>query len=265
VKVASALIVKKSLVTIPPHVPTRAWSQVPPATEDETKKRSATQAQLEERQSTKKAKVESETAGDSTQLTFEGLFSGLLAAPHPTPEQVKAEWEKRAAELKKLKKQTEDLKLHESVLVMRLSTKEQEIHKLQTELQDLRAQFTKPHKELREVMLDQSLNSLFQGMKEQLKEVNKKLEQTKEDLSASMFTRESPAGRQLLAKLRYVQRENDELGQQLTEGNIHKLELEKQMQTELAEELKKAFLESNEYVIQLDEELNKVYGQSKDG
>lgn len=107
-----------------------------------------------------------------------------------TPEQVKDEWEKRTAELKKMKKETEDLKLHESVLVMRLSTKEQEIHKLQTELLDLKSQFTKPHRDLRDVMLDHSLNALFQGMKDQIKELTKKLDQAKEDLSAAQFTRE---------------------------------------------------------------------------
>ncbi len=86
----------------------------------------------------------------------------------------------------------------------------------------------------------------------------------------------SAAGRQLLNRIRLLQKENEELGQQLSEGQIHKLELEISMQRELAEELKRTLdgtfhqkradfvcfllnflLESNEFVMQLSEETEK--------
>jgi len=140
------------------------------------------------------------------------------------------------------------LKLHESALVMRLSTKEQEIHRLQTELQDLKSCFTRTHKEMREIMLDRSVNMLFQRMKDQLKETKEKLKQSQEDLSAATFTRESQSGRLLLNRIRVLQKENEDLGAQISEGNEHKLQVEYSTQKEYIEELKQ-FLKGENIII----------------
>jgi len=166
---------------------------------------------------------------------------------------------KKNSELKRLKKQVNDLKLHESALVMRLYTKEQEIHRLQTELQDMKSCFTSTHKEMREVMLDRTLNILFQRMKDQLKDTKEKLKQSQEDLGAATFTHLSTYGRQLLNRIRLLQKENDDLGAQLSEGNIHKLQMENSTQKEMIEVLKQYLNETNEWVTQLDEELDKKY------
>jgi len=239
---------------------------------DEDDEQKGTKREREEvvdsERSAKKAKVETrqEPVKDEDDLSqlyaYETIFSVLVpptTGQKITPILVKAELEKKLMEVKKLKKQVGDLKLHESALVMRLMTKEQEIHRLQTELQDMKSQFTRTHKEMREVMLDRTLNMLFQRMKEQLKDIKQKLKQNQEDLSAATFTRESAAGRQLLNKIRLLQKENEDLGQQLWEGNIHKLELEISVQKEYGEEVKKNLDESNEFVLQLDEELEKMY------
>jgi len=164
---------------------------------------------------------------------------------------------KKNAELKRLKKQVGDFKLHESALVMRLLTKEQEIHRLQTELQDMKSCFTRTHKEMREIMLDRTVNILFQRMKDQLKDTKDKLKQSQEDLGAATFTRECAAGRALINRIRMLQKENEDLGAQLSEGNIHKLQLENSTQKEFIEELKQYLNETNVWVSQLDEELDK--------
>jgi hypothetical protein len=78
-------------------------------------------------------------------------------------------------------------------------------------------------------------------MKVQLDETKEKLKQSQEDYSAATFTREryaflavvarlilslSKNGRQLMSRIRMLQRENEGLGLQLETGKIHKLEVE---------------------------------------
>lgn len=59
----------------------------------------------------------------------------------------------------------------------------------------------------------------------------------------------SAAGRQLLNRIRLLQKENKELGQQLGEGVTHKMELEISLQRELTEELKKTLEGSTTFVL----------------
>jgi len=208
-----------------------------------------------------KEEIEEATGGQSTSKAaqYESIFAASFPNQRPTPALVKIEWEKKLGELKRSKKQVNDLKLHESALVMRLSTKEQEIHRLQTELQDMKSCFTRTYKEMREIMLDRSVNMLFQRMKDQLKVTNSKLKQSQEDLGAATFTRDSQAGRLLLNRIRFLQKENEDLGAQLSEGNIHKLQLENSTQKELIDLLKQILNETHQWVYDLDEELDKKY------
>jgi len=55
-------------------------------------------------------------------------------------------------------------------------------------------------------MLDPTVNTLFQRMKDELDATKQKLKQSQEDLSAATFTRESAAGRQLLNRIRLLQK-----------------------------------------------------------
>jgi len=63
-------------------------------------------------------------------------------------------------------------------------------------------------------------------LKDQLNETKEKLKQSQEDYSAATFTREGKSGRQLMSRIRLLQRENEALGLQLETGKIHKLEVE---------------------------------------
>jgi len=155
----------------------------------------------------------------------------------------------------KLKKQVNDLKLHESALIIRLSTKEQELNQMQTELQDMKKSMTPTQIELRNMMLDPTVNILFARMKDQLSDVNHKLKLSQEDLCAATFTRDSAAGRQLMSRIRLLQQENDDLGTQLAEEKTHKLEVELQSQRELVAEFGKHLAECDDTVEQLLETL----------
>lgn len=65
------------------------------------------------------------------------------------------------------------------------------------------------------------------------------MKQAQEDLEAVQFTPHSLTGKKLMAKCRLLQEENDELGEKLAEGRIHKLEAELALQKEYCEELKR--------------------------
>ncbi len=71
----------------------------------------------------------------------------------------------------------------------------------------------------------------------------------------------SITGKKLLAKCRLLQDENEEFGVQLSEERIHKLENELALQRELTEELKKSLVESNEFVAQLDYEVENTQNE----
>jgi hypothetical protein len=71
----------------------------------------------------------------------------------------------------------------------------------------------------------------------------------------------SLTGKKLLAKCKILQEENEEFGHQLAEEKFHKLENELALQKELTEELKKSLQESNEFVVQLDEEVESMQNE----
>jgi len=107
-------------------------------------------------------------------------------------------------------------------------------------------------------MLDPTINYQFQKMKEDLKQAEKNLKSAQEEVEAIQFSQQSILGKKLMAKCRLLQEENEEFGQKLAEGRIHKLECEIALQKEYIEELKQSLNESNDYIMQLDEEIENL-------
>ncbi|CAB3977480.1 Pre-mRNA-splicing regulator WTAP [Paramuricea clavata] len=167
-----------------------------------------------------------------------------------------------AGELTSLRESEEKLKLQqqestrrENVLVMRLATKEQEMQELLTQIHDLKQAQNPAGSQLRSTLLDPAVNVVFQRMKSELDETKDKLEQAQNDLSAWKFTPDSVTGKKLMAKCRMLIQENKELGKQLSQGRVAQLEAELALQKKYSEELKTSEAELNEFVIQLDEEV----------
>ncbi|XP_075719863.1 pre-mRNA-splicing regulator WTAP [Rhinoderma darwinii] len=69
------------------------------------------------------------------------------------------------------------------------------------------------------------------------------------------FTPDSQTGKKLMAKCRMLIQENQELGRQLSQGRIAQLEAELALQKKYSEELKSSQDELNDFIIQLDEEV----------
>ncbi|XP_077977101.1 pre-mRNA-splicing regulator WTAP-like [Glandiceps talaboti] len=141
----------------------------------------------------------------------------------------------------------------ENVLVMRLTTKEQEMQEYASQLADLKQNSSSA--QLRSILLDPAINILFQRMKKDLEETKDKLEQAQNEMSAWKFTADSQTGKKLMSKCRQLILENQELGKQLSQGRIAELEAELALQKKYSEELKSSQDELNDFVIQLDEEV----------
>ncbi|MXQ92607.1 hypothetical protein E5288_WYG005659 [Bos mutus] len=155
----------------------------------------------------------------------------------------------------KLKQQQQESARRENILVMRLATKEQEMQECTTQIQYLKQVQQPSVAQLRSAMVDPAINLLFLKMKSELEQTKDKLEQAQNELSAWKFTPDSQTGKKLMAKCRMLIQENQELGRQLSQGRIAQLEAELALQKKYSEELKSSQDELNDFIIQLDEEV----------
>jgi len=155
----------------------------------------------------------------------------------------------------KLKLQQQESTRRENVLVMRLATKEQEMQELLAQIQELKQSQTPATSQLKSTLLDPSVNLLFEKMKTELGDTKEKLEQAQNDLNAWKFTPDSVTGKKLMAKCRMLIAENQDLGKQLSQGRIAQLEAELALQKKYNEELTSSQDELNDFVLQLDEEV----------
>ncbi|KAJ3606912.1 hypothetical protein NHX12_026428 [Muraenolepis orangiensis] len=155
----------------------------------------------------------------------------------------------------KLKQQQQESARRENILVMRLATKEQEMQECTTQIQYLKQVQQPSAAQLRTSMVDPAINLFFLKMKGELEQTKDKLEQAQNELSAWKFTPDSQTGKKLMAKCRMLIQENQELGRQLSQGRIAQLEAELALQKKYSEELKSSQDELNDFIIQLDEEV----------
>nr|XP_044617308.1 pre-mRNA-splicing regulator WTAP isoform X3 [Equus asinus] len=155
----------------------------------------------------------------------------------------------------KLKQQQQESARRENILVMRLATKEQEMQECTTQIQYLKQVQQPSVAQLRSTMVDPAINLFFLKMKGELEQTKDKLEQAQNELSAWKFTPDSQTGKKLMAKCRMLIQENQELGRQLSQGRIAQLEAELALQKKYSEELKSSQDELNDFIIQLDEEV----------
>jgi len=184
------------------------------------------------------------------QETYGTLCSWKEACPDFDASTVKIE----LSSMKTLKAQLQEARKRDRSLVMRLSTKEQEIHDLQIQVNDFRQALSPHTKQIVGTLFDPAVNMYVLKLREDIKNLEKKLKQTQDDLEAQRFTPHSITGRKLMAKCRALQDENEELGRQISEGQLHKLSQETALQREYSEELKSSLNEANDFVLQLDEE-----------
>ena len=108
---------------------------------------------------------------------------------------------------------------------------------------------------LRNALLDPAVNIVIQNLKKELEATKKKMQETQEELSAWKFTPDSVTGKRLMSKCRQLLQENEDLGKMISSGRLAKLEGELAMQKKLCEEMKKNQVEMDDFVQELDEDV----------
>ncbi|KAM7306800.1 pre-mRNA-splicing regulator WTAP [Ixodes scapularis] len=157
----------------------------------------------------------------------------------------------------KLKQQQLEATRRENVLVMRLTTKEQEMQECAHQIQELKGGGAAGGwtRQLRAALLDPAVNLLFERMKREVDSMRSRLQETQNELSAWKFTPDSNTGKRLMAKCRLLYQENEELGKMISSGRLAKLEGDLALQRNFSEEMKKSQTEQDEFLLELDEEV----------
>jgi len=148
-----------------------------------------------------------------------------------------------------------DASRREHLLIVRLTTKEQELQELSNQIAELKASQAPSTAAMRNALLDPAVNLIVQKLKKELETARNKLQETQEELSAWKFTPDSVSGKRLMQRCRQLLAENEEAGKMISSGRIAKLEGELSMQKALCEEMKKNQTEMDDFVQELDEDM----------
>uniref|UniRef100_A0A2H1VA12 SFRICE_005158 n=1 Tax=Spodoptera frugiperda TaxID=7108 RepID=A0A2H1VA12_SPOFR len=153
----------------------------------------------------------------------------------------------------RIKQQYAESQHREKVLVRRLAAKEQEIQDYVSQITELKSS----HASLngRPTLLDPAVNVLILRLKQELTSTKARLEETQNELSAWKFTPDSNTGKKLMAKCRLLHQENEDLGRMTSSGRIAKLEGDLALQKSFSEEVKKSQSELDEFLQELDEDV----------
>uniref|UniRef100_A0A803L8I2 FKBP12-interacting protein of 37 kDa n=1 Tax=Chenopodium quinoa TaxID=63459 RepID=A0A803L8I2_CHEQI len=124
---------------------------------------------------------------------------------------------------KSLKEQLEKAKKKEAAFIVTFAKREQEVAELKAAIRELRAQLKPP-----------SLQNLVE-------EKEKKVKELQDNINAINFTPNSKMGKMLMAKCKTLQEENEEIGNQASEGKMHELSMKLALQKSRNAELRNQF------------------------
>merc|ERR1719420_2409644 len=143
----------------------------------------------------------------------------------------------------------------ENLLVMRLTAKEQELQEMAAQIAELKSAQAPTTSVLRSTLLDPAINIIIQKLTKECDSLKKAAEEAQNELAAWKFTPDSATGKRLMAKCRQLYQENEDLGKMIASGRLAKLEGELALQKNLTEEMKKNQLEMDEFMAELDEDV----------
>jgi len=104
------------------------------------------------------------------------------------------------------------------------------------------------------MLLEPTVNVVINKLTKELETTKTRLEESQSELSAWKFTQDSQTGKQLMARCRTLLKENEELGKQISQGRIAKLEGEIALEKKLVEEMRVAQNETEQFVMELDDD-----------
>ncbi|KAK0056641.1 pre-mRNA-splicing regulator WTAP [Biomphalaria pfeifferi] len=180
--------------------------------------------------------------------------------PSKTRKRSEQDEEEIKEEENKSKNVTMETARREHTLVMRLTSKEQELQDCMNQIQEMKQAQTQNTAQLRSMLLDPAINLVFQRMAKEMDEHREKLKQKQNELSAWKFTPDSQTGMRLMAKCRMLLAENGELGKMISSGRTARLEGEIVLHKALVTEMKKNQKELDEFLRELDVDVEGMQG-----
>lgn len=115
--------------------------------------------------------------------------------------------------------------------------------------------------QVKQLLLDPAMNKEFTLLKTELESNQAEIRRLQGELDGVSFTQQSKAGRLLMAKCRKLQEENEEMGRELSEGNVHQLETQLGMAKQFADEVHRKFKDLEAHCCALDEEAEDIQQQ----
>jgi len=218
-----------------------------------------------------------EVVGEGDGVTMPPAEENCIRAPtrvklnsldNIAPEQVTRLWDQQnayvdviEARLKELEKVEEskvtgkESSRREALLTCRLTVKEQELQEMASQIAELKAAQAPSTAALRNTLIDPAVNLVIQRLTKECDGLKKQAEEARDELAAWKFTPDSATGKRLMAKCRQLYQENEDLGKMIASGRLAKLEGELALQKNLTEEMKKNQLEMDEFMAELDEDV----------
>lgn len=186
-----------------------------------------------------------------------------------TKEELVAKWHQQEAYLAQLESTTEELNRQVETLQSELKTKEAEIKKIQhsalklslrdRKIKDLRDKLdaikNQQLRGLESTLVDPAVNVMFEKMRLEVEQSKAKVEEMQNELTAWKFTPDSATGKRLIAKCRALYEENEELGKEISSGWISQLHGNLALQKKFTEELKKSQVELDEFLLEIEDEV----------
>jgi len=202
-------------------------------------------------------KPEAETTEDEVRAE---VIRVVLDNPEANAEELTKMWTEQdkyidLLEARLREKGRTDTSRREQLLVMRLTAKEQELQEMAAQIAELKAAQAPTNAQLRQTLLDPAVNLVIQRLTKECDKLKKEAEEAQNELAAWKFTPDSATGKRLMAKCRQLYQENEDLGKMIASGRLAKLEGELSLQKNLSEEMKKSQLEMDEFMAELDEDV----------
>ncbi|KAK7291613.1 hypothetical protein RIF29_06904 [Crotalaria pallida] len=161
----------------------------------------------------------------------------IPAGTTPAPKLVNNYLQSLKSREESLREQLEKAKKKEAAFIVTFAKREQEIAELKSAVLDLKAQLHPASMQARRLLLDPAVHEEFTRLKNLVEEKDKKVKELQDNIAAVNFTPQSKMGKMLMAKCKTLQEENEEIGNQASEGKMQelasKLSLQKHQNAEL--------------------------------
>ncbi|XP_074316819.1 FKBP12-interacting protein of 37 kDa-like [Silene latifolia] len=190
-----------------------------------------------------KCKMELETAKSEIQKWHSSFQneSFIPAGTSPEPKMVVNYALNLRSSEKSLKEQLEKAKKKEAAFIVTFAKREQEVAELKAAIRELRAQLKPISMQTRRFLLDPAIHEEFTRLKNLVEEKEKKVKELQDNINAVNFQPTSKMGKQLIARCKTLQIENEEIGNQASEGKVLELSMKLGLQKSQNAELRNQF------------------------